>query len=236
MPDSRFSLALVLDRVAYGEKDVIATLLTRDLGVVPVLARSARGSRRRFAGGLDLFVVFQARVKARTGSTLASLLEADVVRQFPGIFESLARLDAGQAVLALARDLLRDAPAGVAAFDHVADAFSYLDAAPPGSEHAALLRACVGLLGDLGHAPRTDACAECGASLRPAGAVLVSDGMLACRECAPARGGVTLGESALDLLGGLREAGPSDREEVFGLVTHLVSSALGRPWKVPLCS
>lgn len=44
--------AVVLNRVNYGEADLIVTFLTRELGLVSALARYGRRSRRRFGGGL----------------------------------------------------------------------------------------------------------------------------------------------------------------------------------------
>ena len=45
--------AIVLRRVAYGEADLVVTLLGLDTGRVSALARAARKSSRRFAGGLE---------------------------------------------------------------------------------------------------------------------------------------------------------------------------------------
>ena len=46
--------AIVLGAVNYGEADRIVTLLGRGTGRLSALARSARKSQRRFAGGLGL--------------------------------------------------------------------------------------------------------------------------------------------------------------------------------------
>jgi DNA repair protein RecO (recombination protein O) len=48
------SRALVLRKVAYGEADVIVTLLARDQGKISALARAARRSQRRFGAALEL--------------------------------------------------------------------------------------------------------------------------------------------------------------------------------------
>ena len=49
--------AIVLRAVNYGEADRIVTLFGRDTGRLSALARGARKSQRRFAGGLGLCAV-----------------------------------------------------------------------------------------------------------------------------------------------------------------------------------
>ncbi len=55
--------AIVVRRVAYGEADLIVTLYTRELGKISALARSARRSRKRFGGGLELFNITSLELK-----------------------------------------------------------------------------------------------------------------------------------------------------------------------------
>jgi len=62
--------AIVLRRVAYGEADLIVTLLGLDTGRVSALARGARKSSRRFAGGLDAGLIGEARLRERAGAEL----------------------------------------------------------------------------------------------------------------------------------------------------------------------
>ena len=78
------SPGLVLDKIPYGDRDLIVTILTRDYGVVSAMARGARGSKRRFAGGLDLFVEIAVGFKSGR-SALATLVSTEVLGQFPGI-------------------------------------------------------------------------------------------------------------------------------------------------------
>jgi DNA repair protein RecO (recombination protein O) len=57
--------AIVLRAVNYGEADRVVTLFGRDIGRVSALARSARKSQRRFAGGLGLGAVGVAALRGR---------------------------------------------------------------------------------------------------------------------------------------------------------------------------
>lgn len=61
--------ALVLRIQPFRESDIIAHLLTPSMGKVSVIARHARGSRKRFPSSLDLFDRGSARLaKERSGS------------------------------------------------------------------------------------------------------------------------------------------------------------------------
>lgn len=67
-----------------GEKNRIATLYLREGGRVAAVARGARGSSRRFGGGLDHFV--RARFTfARTRTGLPVLNELSIVEPYEGL-------------------------------------------------------------------------------------------------------------------------------------------------------
>ena len=226
--------AIVLDRIPYGEADLILHLLTRDHGLVAALARSARGSRRRFAGGVDLFVIADVRFRpAGARSSLALLAGAEPVRSFPGLYDHLDRMEAGQAMLMLARDLLRDAPAGESTFLRVVEALARLETAPPDRAPLEILGLAIALLCELGHPPVDESCPACGDAVGASGVVVVApDGAMLCGRCAPA-GAVRFASS---LLGGTAcevEAGPVPaRADVLSLVAALVSGVLGRRWRL----
>lgn len=226
--------ALLLDRVLYGESDLILHLLTSDHGIVAALARGARGSKRRFAGALDLFVVSSVRFRpAGAGSTLALLTEAEPARAFPGLYDHLERLEAGQAVLAMARDLLQDAPAGEVQFNRMVDALAWLEVLPAQRVHLGVFALAIGLLGDLGHHPALEPCPACGRAIGAFGSVAMSpEGMLLCGPCLPSTA-AGFPSSMLSLDPGC--TGTSiGRPEVLALVTALVSSVLGRRWRLRL--
>lgn len=232
MADPLQTTALVLDRVPYGDADLVLTLLTRDGGLLSALARSARGSRRRFAGALDLFVVASVVYRpAGTRGTLASLAGAEPSRAFPGIFDNLERLEAGQALLVLARDLLRDAPVTETTFLHVEDALARLADATPEAAHREVLRLAVVLLTDLGHAPAAEPCPVCGDALGAAGEVTVgSDGGLRCGRCAPPGPG-RIPAALLDPDG---VAPAPAKDDLLSVTAAMVSAVLGRRWRLRL--
>lgn len=224
--DDHLVPGLVLDRVAYGERDLILTLLTRGHGLVSAMARSARGSRRRFGGGLDLFVVYQARLRLRPPPRLSALVGADPIRQFPGILEDLARLEAGQAMLAAARDLLKDAPAPARVFDLAVAHLQRLEQVPPESAHLPLLDLCLGILAEVGHVPAGTRCPACGRPLDQGG-VLLDGGSIVCAKCGCDFGGP-------DVPPAMFGRDPPRRAEAIAFLTRLMTAALGRPYRIPL--
>lgn len=224
--DEHLVPGLVLDRVAYGERDLILTLLTRGQGVVSALARSARGSRRRFGGGLDLFVVFQVRLRLRPPPRLSALLGADPTHQFPGLFEDLSRLETGQAMLAVVRDLLKDAPAPERIFDLVVAQLDRLERTPPESSYLPLMDLCLGLLAEFGHVPTATRCPACGRPLDHGG-ILLDGGSIVCAECGRGLAGLDVPPAVFG-----RDMPP--RAEALAFLTRLMSEALGRPYRIPL--
>lgn len=72
--------AFVLRTRNYGESDRIVVLLTRELGKVPAIAKGARRSTRRFAGGaLEPFQELDVRLDRKPQFSLAFLHESRVV-------------------------------------------------------------------------------------------------------------------------------------------------------------
>ena len=69
--------AIVLRAVNYGEADRVVTLFGREIGRVSALARSARKSQRRFAGGLGLGAVGVAALRERPGAEMLTLESFD---------------------------------------------------------------------------------------------------------------------------------------------------------------
>ena len=70
--------AIVLRRVAYGEADLVVTLLGLETGRVSALARGARKSTRRFVGGLAPGLTGEAKLRDRRGAELLGFEAFDV--------------------------------------------------------------------------------------------------------------------------------------------------------------
>src|SRR5580704_12616305 len=88
MPSSK---AIVLSYENFGEADRYIQFFSREWGMITVLARSARKSRRRYAGGIDLFCHDEISIKGDPRSK-PYLNELTVLNSFPILRENLDKL------------------------------------------------------------------------------------------------------------------------------------------------
>ena len=174
--------ALVLRAVDFGEADRVLTLLTRELGLVSAMARSARNSKRRFAGALEGFSVIHVELAPSRGA-LSRLLAARVTRAFPTLLTNLAALEAAGALLRLARPLVPERVPEPELFDGLVEALEQLDqgAAPRPLQVCSQAR----MLAQTGFAPMLTACVSCGREPHAGQATLLSvaRGGIVCRAC-----------------------------------------------------
>ena len=198
--------ALVARSVDYGEADRICSLLTRDLGRVSALARSARRSRKRFGGALSLFVIGDATLKPSRGDLLA-LERFDALQDLaPGIGGDVIKVAHGSYMLELARELWPEGQADADAFDLLCDGLRAVADNPPSPP---LLRGFeLQLLQAMGLAPCLDRCVSCGTAEALAapgnhGQVVFNlhRGGIVCPACTPS--GTALDPAAHELLLGL---------------------------------
>ncbi|MBI4402535.1 MAG: DNA repair protein RecO [Deltaproteobacteria bacterium] len=85
------SKAIVLSVTSFGESDRYIQFLTQQWGVITVLAKAARKSKRRYVGGLDLFCHDEIFIKGDPKER-PYLNELVVLNCFAGIRESLGKL------------------------------------------------------------------------------------------------------------------------------------------------
>src|SRR5258706_16074030 len=97
--------AIVLRAVTTGEADRVVTLMTRSLGKVAAVARSAQKSRARFGGALSAFVVGQATLRDRRGAELMLLEAFDARHDFTAIANDPLRYAHASYATELVREL-----------------------------------------------------------------------------------------------------------------------------------
>jgi DNA repair protein RecO (recombination protein O) len=174
--------ALLLRTVAYGESDLIVTLLTEQVGKVGVAVRGGRKSSKRVGGALEPFHGIAVTLEDR-GRELVTLSEARIVQLRARLASSLEAMDAAGTALRWARHLFparTPEPEGYAAVVALLDR---LDAG--GDARAALAAAGLKLLAAVGYGLDFERCVKCGKacpSARPA-KVDPSRGGLVCRAC-----------------------------------------------------
>jgi len=71
--------AILIRRVDYGDYDLILSFLTRDKGKISVIAKSAKRSKKRFGGILELFNSLDIVVGRGRGKGLSILQEASLI-------------------------------------------------------------------------------------------------------------------------------------------------------------
>src|ERR687891_3006543 len=102
--------AFVLKAFRYGETSMIYRLLTRDRGVVPVIARGARSPRSRLGAAVNAFRRLDVTYYDKPGREIQTLSQADVVTDHRELASSLEKLEAAGAWFCFPRSLLPDKP------------------------------------------------------------------------------------------------------------------------------
>ena len=237
------TLAIVLRAVNYGEADRIVTLLGRDTGRVSALARGARKSQRRFAGGLSLCALGTAALRERPGADLATLERFDATESYPALGSDVARMAHAAYAAELVGKLCAPHQVEPAAFDWMAAFLRLLDREGASAERLRVFE--IGLLAGLGFGPVLDTCAACGGErfAGRAGAEVSfrwdpDRGGAVCTACA--RGGRPLPPAAREALMRLSRTSledatavalPADvnrdcREALLEIINHHVSGPL----------
>src|SRR6516165_2168858 len=105
---SETALALVLRTTDWSETSRIATLWTRELGKVRVLAKGGRRLKSNFESALDLLTVCSIVLLRKSSGSLDLLTEAQVVRRFPRLRVDLLALHSAYYVAELLADWTED--------------------------------------------------------------------------------------------------------------------------------
>jgi DNA repair protein RecO (recombination protein O) len=176
--------ALLLRASDRGDDDRWLSLLTPRLGRIHALARHARGSKRRFAGALQPFVLTDLALRSRGG--LFFVEEARAV-EFPlGPEPGLDALAAAWLFVDLAEELCAQGHEQEAFFELM---LGGLRRVGQGAENLGALRLSVlwSALALEGWAPDLELCARCGDPAPwPRLSMQASQGGLLCPQCSPA--------------------------------------------------
>ena len=178
--------AFVLKAFRFGETSMIYRLLTRDRGVVPVIARGARRPKSRLGAAVNAFRQLDVTYYDKPGREIQTLSQADVVADHPRITASLERLEAAGDWFRLLRALLPDGAPAEPLYALAVAALDRLDRTPAEKLRRWTTYHRAAVAEQLGHAPHLDACLGCGRPL-PDGAPLafsLEEGGLVCGGCA----------------------------------------------------
>lgn len=224
--------AVVLGRLDYSENSQILVLFTREHGKARSIAKGIRrGTKKRFAAGIDLLDVGSAVLSAKQerGEALASLSEWKQTESLSGLRERLDRLHAALYAAELTSRLTEDWDPHPRLFDFLLKTLRDLAAAS--EVLTPIVRFQVALLRDIGAQPRFDACVLC---RRTADLTHFSsfEGGLVCRHCEPVQMEKReVGPNTLALLRGQRRdlpQSPGLLSAAFGLLNYHLSHLMSR--------
>jgi DNA repair protein RecO (recombination protein O) len=151
--------AIVLRAVSYGESDRVVTLFGRDTGKLSALARGARKSQRRFAGGLSMCALGSAAIRERAGADLVTLERFDATESYPALGSDVARMAHAAYAAELVGKLCAPRQVEPAVFDWLVTFLRLLDGDGASAERLRVFE--IGLLSGLGFGPVLDTCAVC---------------------------------------------------------------------------
>ncbi len=180
--------ALVVRTVAYGESDLIVTLLTESDGKISALVRGGRKSSKRVGGALEPVHTIAVKLDDR-GGDLATLREAALVKVRARTVLDLEALDAAGIALRWARHLFPPRHAEPRAWQTTIELLDELEEGGGSGPRTVLAGAALRLLADVGYALDFDRCVKCGRPCpdgRPA-AIDGARGGLVCQSCGGAR-------------------------------------------------
>ena len=190
--------AIVLNRLNYGEADLIVGFLTQEHGLVKGIAKYGRKSRKRFGNVLTPSSVVEVSFTVKPGRELAVLESGELIRSFDGINQDIR-------LLARAGQAMELADGFCALHDPAPDIFELLvwslERLNQGDRPAeTLLLFITKLLKHTGFGPNFLNCSCCGRKPDDAqpGVFKMDMGGLFCPACA--RGGFTVSPGTVKLL------------------------------------
>lgn len=180
--------ALVLRKIEYADSDLIVQVLTDSLGQLSVMARAARASKRRFAGGIEPFHGLRFHLDEPFHGDLYRLRDTQLITPRFKLVASLVALDvAGRALGWVRKTTIARSPEPVI-FDACCQLLDQLDQSPPATTVAGEARLCqfgLVLLTALGWALELERCVRCGRACPEQSPATLDprQGGLVCRRC-----------------------------------------------------
>lgn len=187
---------IVVGKTDFGESDRYVQFITRDWGLINTLAKSARKSKRRYVGGLDLFCHDEILLRGNPREK-PYLVELSVLNSFNGIRDDLERLLSAGRITQWVRRLADTSPTP-AIYSLFGQTLALIERESD-THRLDLLELVfkVKLLDTLGLRPRLDSCARCGATEVAHGIFDVAAGGLVCEHCSRAVPGMEEARSYL---------------------------------------
>ncbi len=193
--------SIVLKRIKFGDTSLIATLFSREIGKLSVIAKGARAARskRGLASALEPLNRIEAIVYIKPSRSLQMLSAADIIDDAAKIKCDYDKLMAGLAALSAVDRLVVGVGPSEKIWKSMLLIYRRLEGCEPAEAKGIVLQFRATLLSAIGFAPIVDRCAICGKPVAAPGAVFsTSEGGLLCRDCA--RSGIKLDGDEIDLI------------------------------------
>ncbi|HEY5958072.1 MAG TPA: DNA repair protein RecO, partial [Polyangiaceae bacterium] len=182
----------LLRKTEYGESDLILNVLTDTLGRIGVIARGARASRRRFAGGVESFHGLRFTLEEPQHGDLYRLREARLEMPRMRLTSNLKALDVAGRALGWVRAVTPTNTPEPEAFALCTRLLDRLDETPPENARLSdyvLAEFGLVLLDVLGWALELERCVRCGRACPSTSASTIEPrlGGIVCQRCGGAR-------------------------------------------------
>lgn len=179
------SKGIVISIENFGEADRYIQFFTKDWGMISVLAKSARKSKRRYVGGLDLFCHNEIFLRGDPKDK-PYLTELSVLNSFPKLREELDKVLVAGKISQWIKKLANTPTPMPAIYSLIGQTLALIEK-EQNLEKLDLLNTVfkLKLLSLLGLKPRVDVCAKCESDEDIEGVFDLNSGGILCRPCAP---------------------------------------------------
>lgn len=184
MPPRNRLDGIVIRQQPVAEADIIMTLFSAEEGRIDVLARGARKSSKRFAGGVALFSELSAVIEHGRGH-LPTLVESSLHAAFLQVAPSYAQLALASYVVELAACAGQPCHADPGLYTWLRASLALCETVDAQELRAPRLALEIGFLQALGICPDLQTCAQCGQDTAAGGAWQDADVGLVCTRCQP---------------------------------------------------
>ena len=186
MPAKNRIQGIVIRQQPLGEADVIIGLVSAEEGLLDVLARGARKSSKRLAGGVSLFTEISAITEQARGK-LANVKESSLLAQFLPETPSYGQLALASYAAELATHAAQPSHADPALYDWLRASLQLVGTVDEHALRTPRLALEVGFLQALGAFPDVQSCVQCGQSTAQGAQWLDADVGVLCQLCAQPR-------------------------------------------------
>lgn len=180
--------AILIRRVDYGDYDLILNFLTRDRGKISAIAKSAKRSRKRFGGVLELFNSLDIVVSRGRGKGLSVVNEASLIKPLFNIGTDIKKTAYASYWAELTNLWLEEGRAQTGIYDLLDHVLAELDAGAVSGEVLSILFQ-MRFLNLSGLCPNLSHCSTCSIEMDAAPRHRMnfdlSKGGVVCERCAP---------------------------------------------------